>query len=86
MRSAECQPEASHDLVENQQGAVIRSERTDCFEVSACRGDTAHVANHRLDNHAGNLVLEFLEGFLKGIGIVVGQGNSEPRKFLGDAG
>ena len=55
LRAAQRHAEARHHFVENQQRAVTRGQFAQRFEKSRRGRNAAHVADHRLDDHRGDL-------------------------------
>jgi hypothetical protein len=49
-------PEASDDLVEDEDRAVVAAEPAQTFEEAGARWYDAHVASHRLDDHTGDFL------------------------------
>ena len=85
LRAAKGEAETRHDLVEDQKRAVVRSDRSHRFQIAARGGNASHVADHRLDDHAGNLLFEFLKGLFERVGVVVGQRQGELGEFFGNS-
>ena len=73
LRTAEGDAEAGHDLVEDQQRAFAAGDLAQEFQVARLRQNAAHVADDGLDDDAGDLRLELVEGCFDGLGIVEGQ-------------
>ena len=61
--AAEGDAEAGHDLVEDQDDAVLIADLTQPFEETRLRRHAAHVPRHRLNDDAGDL-LAFAGGYL----------------------
>jgi hypothetical protein len=55
VRAAEGDAKARHDLVEDQQRAVLAAQRAQPLEVARSRRDAAHVAGDRLDDDRRDL-------------------------------
>ncbi len=66
-------PEAGHHFIEDQDTLVTVADLAQCLEKPRLGRNAVHVAGHRLDDDAGNLIPHLLEAGFHGIGIVVGQ-------------
>ena len=72
--ATEGETEAGHDLVEDQESAVLGGEVAEALEVARVGGDGSGVADDWLHDDAGDLLGQRLEGFADGFKIVIGQG------------
>src|ERR1039458_3007546 len=61
LRTAIGQAEPGHHFVEDQQRLVARCNSAQSLKISPARWHTAHLSHYRLDDHASDLVFEFLE-------------------------
>ena len=86
LRAPQGQPEASHDLVEDQQTSSLPRNAPQTFEISRRRRYTAHISHHRFHDHAGDLVLMLREGLLNRRQIVKGQRKSPMSDLLRHTG
>jgi hypothetical protein len=73
LHAAARHPEAGHDLVEDQQGAVAVAGRAQALQEAGDRADHVHVAGDRLDDDAGDFLAELLEGLFDLFEVVVGE-------------
>ena len=71
-RDSESIPEAGHDLVKAQQGAVLMREVLEALQELFGGRDEARVADHRLQDHACHLVLVLLKKAPHAVQVVVG--------------
>jgi len=74
LRPARGQAEARHDLVEDQDRAVLVTERAQILQEPRQRRDTSHVAGHRLDNDGRHLSRVSLQQGADRAGVVVARG------------
>src|SRR6185436_7271105 len=86
LRATEGKAESGHDLVEDEQRAVLGGDVAQPFEESGRGNDHAHIANDRLHDHRGDDFLVTLEGVTNGVEVVVVGGDGELGKFFGNAG
>src|SRR5690606_2854086 len=77
LRTAVRDAEAGHDFVEDQQGAMLARDRANALEEAGRRWDEAAVADHRLDDDAGDALPLRLEQCAQCVGVVVGNGARE---------
>jgi len=64
---------------------LYRDSPTQAIEEFFRRRNAPHIADHRLHDQAGDLLLEFLECIFEGVRVVVWQGERELREFFGNA-
>ena len=84
--AASAHPEARHDLVDDQQRAVLRGDRAQGRVVAGGGRDNTHVAGAGLGDHRGDLVTDTVERLPHGVDVVVGQYNRVGRGRAGDTG
>lgn len=80
------EPEAGHDLVEEQQGAVLAGQFAEALEVSGIGGNETHVAGDRFEEYGRDLTGEGLEDLGDGVGVVEFDEQGIGRGAWGDAG
>src|SRR5207244_1262324 len=61
LRAAEGEAEAGHDLVEDEERAVVLRDLAQEPQVASGGRDTAHIADYRLDDDAGDVIGKFSE-------------------------
>src|SRR5581483_9448366 len=74
LRAAQGEAEAGHYFIEDEQGAVMRGDLAQELQVAGPGRHASHVADNRLDDHAGDLPGKSGEGPLDRGAVVVGQG------------
>src|SRR5690606_28673989 len=77
LRTAVRDAEAGHDFVEDQQGAMLARDRANALEEAGRRWDEAAVADHRLDDDAGDALPLRLQQSAQCADGVVGSGAPE---------
>ncbi len=84
--AAERDAETGHDLVENQQAAVVVAAAAQGREKPGQRRHAVHVARYRLDDDSGNALAVLGEGLLDLRRVVEIQGQRMRREIRGHAG
>ncbi len=77
LRTAERDAEAGHYFVEDQQRAVLGTQRAQMIQIAFARRDAVHVAGDRLNDQAGDIVAEFVEQACGGLEIIERQRQRE---------
>ena len=84
--TAEGDAEAGHDLVEDEDGAMLRAEGAEPFEEARLREDATHVAGHWLDDDGGELTAKAVEERSRCIEVVEGRRERLQRDLREHAG
>src|SRR5690606_33593560 len=72
--TAQGDAKAGHHLIEDQHHAILVADLAQTFEEPRHRRNTVHVAGHRLDDDAGDILAHRAQGFTYRSDVVVGQG------------
>ena len=86
LHAAAGEAEAGHDLVEDEQGAVLCGDLADILKVAGVGLDEADIAAIGLDDDAGNLARVRGEGRVERRDVVIGEDDRLLRERGGDAG
>lgn len=81
-----CEAEASHDLVEDEEGTVLPGEIAHQLEEPGAREDEAGIRRVGLGDQSRDLVSVLGEGFGEDLGMIIGDGDGLGSEGLGDAG
>ena len=85
LRAAQRDAEAGHHLVEDQHRAMARAQLAQVLQVALARRQAVGVADHRLDDQAGDLLPGLLEQGGRRLEVVVGQRQGEVGQAAGHA-